>query len=341
MNQTTLIIVLGTMVAALVVACGILLALQRKNKGVTATSSVPEQTTSPPSTARKRDVQNDEYIESAQEELKAIESLLTACLVKELTQVMPSLRDQLSQHLKQGKEENFLEIYAYAISFAKAGDIRTEIERRCCVTMEAIFDSYQQELLPATFNSVPGAAALKTRYKPTQTIRAREALNGQAALKRNLSPLYCELDELARLQQRLASYLPQLEEMKHRGHNWAGAARGFATGALAAVHPLFGIPMLIANWCNDSNNQKREDAFAKTAMNEFSDYIGRWERLPNIYLPACEDQRLLIIEKMSQIFDVTLPRILSDLDKAGFCLKRVCPVETFLNGYLFGTSKVA
>ena len=82
MNQTTLIIVLGTMVAALVVACGILLALQRKNKGVTATSSVPEQTTSPPSTARKRDVQNDEYIESAQEELKAIESLLTACLVK-------------------------------------------------------------------------------------------------------------------------------------------------------------------------------------------------------------------------------------------------------------------
>jgi hypothetical protein len=62
---------------------------------------------------------------------------------------------------------------------------------------------------------------------------------------------------------------------------------------------------------------------SKMAMNDFSDYLGRWERLPTIYSPIFERQRLYINETVGQIFQVGLPRILTDLDNAGFSLKGI------------------
>jgi hypothetical protein len=322
MNQTILVVVLGAVVALLLVACGILLALYFKKQAPAANPTL-SLTSNAPSVAVKGASANHEYILSAREELKKIENLLTPRLTLELTSLIPGLRQSLAERLEQANEQNFFEVFSYAISFAKAGDVRTEIERRCGLVTEMILDVYEQKLLPIIFESVPDAAAFKNRYELTQDVRAQEALNGQAALKRSLSQIYSELAELGRLQERLTNYLPELQRLRNAGTNWGSFARSFAGGAIGAVHPLIGIPLVIANWFGDKEKQQREDAFVHTAMNEFTDYLGRWEKLYNLWLPVCEEQRVYIEEKMRRIFEASVPRILTDLDVADLSLKRV------------------
>jgi hypothetical protein len=325
MNQTMLIVVLGLVVALLLVVCGILLVLYFKKPAPSANPAL-NLTLRSPSAVAKRDSKNDGYISSAREELKKIEDLLTSRLTLELTSHIRGLRQELLERLKQGNEENFLEMYAYSISCAKAGDVRVEIERRCESTMENIFDVFQEKLLPATFNAVPDDAALKTRDLMTERLRAvrpQEVLRGQAALKMSLNPVYFELGELARLQTQLANYLPKLQELRTRGKDWGSFAGFFYGGALSAIHPVLGIPVLFGNWFRSKEKKKSEEAFVNTAMNEFANYLGRWERLEDVCLPAWEKQHGHVKETMKRIFEVGLPRILADLDKAGCCLKGV------------------
>jgi hypothetical protein len=326
MNQTMLIVVLESVVALLLVICGVLLALQFKKQA--PVENVPSVLTSKslPSIVAKRDSKNESYIASAREHLKTIESVLTSRLTVELTNIIPERRQILLDRLKQASEENFFETYSFSISFAKAGDIRNEIELRCERTYEAIFDVFEEKLLPATFNAVPDERALKMRellVERLRAVRGRQVLQGQATLKMSLNPIYSELAEMARLQTILSNYLPKLQELKNRGTDWGNVAGFFSGTAMSAFHPIVGIPMLVGTWYRRKEKKKSEETFVTTALNEFANYLERWHKIQEVCLPVHKKQEVRIKETMRLIFEVSVPQVLTDLDQAGYSLKSV------------------
>jgi hypothetical protein len=65
------------------------------------------------------------------------------------------------------------------------------------------------------------------------------------------------------------------------------------------------------------------EAWFGGVLQEFSDYLCRWDRLLELYRPVAEEQYLVIEEKLKRVFEESTPRILRDLDQAGFSLKAV------------------
>jgi hypothetical protein len=318
MNQTMLIVILGFVAALLLVLCGILFALYRRKLASEATSGLNTS-----SLAAKRDSKNVAYIAAARVELKKIVDFYSPRFAQEITQMIPSMQRQLSERRKQANEKDFLEFYSYSISFVKIWDVRTDIDARCGSVMQAVLNIYQQKLLPATFEAVPDAADHKNRYDAGAGLQARFESEGKVALTRQLGRVYRELGELARLQERLAGYLPGLERLKNQGFNWGNFVQGAIGGVLTVAHPPYGILMLAKTWLGAKEKAKAESLFVNRATNEFADYLGRWEQLHALCLNTREEQRLFIAAQMTQVFEVTVPKILTGLDTDGFSLKQV------------------
>ena len=246
---------------------------------------------------------------------------------------IPAVVQDLGEYLQKNQNNLSPEATWTFISVVKAADVRTQMEQACVEIMETILAIYSTEFLPMIFASVPEADHLKSRHALTQDYITHQSVNGQGALKRNLSPIYSELNEIARLQEQLISSFPQVQAIMGIDPNSLGnTALGFGAGALAVANPLIGVPLLIYRWVNENQKGDLNNAFLKSWWDRFNEFCNRWDRLQANYQPVYEAQYRFIEEKLKNITDAAIPNILSTLDAEGFNLKKV-PVtyQMFLN----------
>jgi hypothetical protein len=197
--------------------------------------------------------------------------------------------------------------------------------------MDDILRIYSAEILEATFNAIPAAASIKSRYDLTPDVRTHESTKGQMALKQNLGHIYSELAEIGRLQEKLMNYFPRLQSiLESAGFNWGSAAEYFARGALVSVNPVLGIAAIIQILHRDSKAKKETEAFLSIVMADFREYLDRWDRLWELYLSVLKQQRSFIEGMLKGIFEVTMPTVMKAIDEAGFSLENVPSAYTVI-----------
>jgi len=274
--------------------------------------------------ARRKIPKNPGHIAATKECLRELSQIGTNLCIAGFHQTIPAKFQDLDAYLAQSQNNFSFEVIWNSISFVKAADIRTEMEQACVEIMELILAIYSTEFLPMIFDSVPEAAALKARFTLTESYTAQESLNGQNALRRNLSPIYSELNELARVQEQLISTFPQLQAMVGGGStDWGDTALNVGAGALAVVNPLIGVPFLIARICGGNKKDDANNIFMGSWATRLDEYWNRWNRVYNGYQPVFESQCRFVEEKMRDISERAIPNILTELDTQGFNLKKV------------------
>ncbi len=267
---------------------------------------------------------NPGHIAATKECLRELSQIGTNLCIGGLHQTISAKFQDLGAYLAQNQNNFSLEVIWNSISFAKAADIRTEMEQTCVEIMELILAIYSTEFVPMIFDSVPEAVGLKSRFTLTEAYTAQESSNGQNALRRNLSPIYSELNELARVQEQLISSFPQVQAMVGDGStDWGDTALNFGAGALAVANPLIGVPFLIARICGGSKKDEANNMFMQHWGVRLDEYWNRWNRVYNGYQPVFESQCRFVEEKMRDISERAIPNLLAELDAQGFNLKRV------------------
>lgn len=144
--------------------------------------------------------ENSAYICDIKACLRELGLIGVQLCAQRLHEVISSKFESLSAYLVENQEKSSPEVFWNAIAFAKTTDLHAEMEQVCMEVMEFILAYYSTELLPMIFDSASGAAQLRPKYALSQAMEARESLDGQALLKRNLGPIYAQLGELARVQ---------------------------------------------------------------------------------------------------------------------------------------------
>jgi hypothetical protein len=265
---------------------------------------------------------NHEYIRITADYLRQLSPIGTNLCAYSLWNTIPAADQYLAEYTQKTAQSS--EAILTFISMVKASDLHTALERACVEIMDRIQAIYSTELIPMIFNSVPEAAHLRERYELKQDYLAHQSLVGQSALKRNLSPIYCELGTISRLQEQLIATFPQFRAIIDNNPNSVeNNALGFGAGILTVVHPLLGAPLLIHRWFSDNHKTEANKAMATDWWQRFNEFCDRWRNLYTDYQPVYEMQYQFIEEKLKNICEKVGPSILSDLDAAGFDLQRV------------------
>jgi hypothetical protein len=277
---------------------------------------------------------NDEHISRSKVELQNISRFWiehSAINLLTIQSTVYALFEYLNQNQNRLQSE---EVLGCMISACKPGDVRTIMEESYVGIMDDMMRVYSEGLLEVIFKCVSGANHLKSRYLLKQDYISHQSTTGQMALKRNLSPVYSELMELARLQDYLISHFPQMQaELGNKSFNWEQLARGAFSGAIALAHPVAAVAGLAANMIHLYHNANSRNAFVQTWWNRYKEYLNRWAKVDDMYDPIYQSQLQFVEEKYKNICEVAVPKILYDLDAGGFSLKEV-PVglHCFLEG---------
>jgi hypothetical protein len=167
----------------------------------------------------------------------------------------------------------------------------TEIALRCDQVAKSIYAVYAVDLIPAMEKAMPAAEVVLRRYELNSEMRAHKEIQLQAALKRNLSPVYIELQKLGHSRQKMITLFPQLKKIiGDKGIDWGGCVRGGLLGYLANAHPLMAAASWVLWFFQDNDKAKREQELVKQADCAFQEYLKGWARLYKLYVPVANDQ---------------------------------------------------
>src|SRR5665213_750841 len=213
---------------------------------------------------------NPEYILATKECLGELSQIGINLCASRLFDAIPAVVQDLGEYLQQNQNNLSPEVTWKFISVVKAADVRTQMEQACVEIMETILAIYSTEFLPMIFTSVPEANHLKARYVLSQDYITQQSLNGQNALKRNLSPVYSELVELSRVQEHLISSFSQLQvSMGDNSADWGHVARNVVGGAVTVANPLIGISILLSNYFTGNEKDNNKKAFINSWWDRF------------------------------------------------------------------------
>jgi hypothetical protein len=277
---------------------------------------------SDPANIAKRNV---EYIAAGTDTLEKIEALQAERMALYLAAIVPACHEQLGVFLKESatKNRHYLEVYEFLISFVNPTEIITEIELRCGHVSEEMYNLYSTGLLPVITEAVPEASGILSRLELNSDIRSPKVIQMQAALKRNLSPLYVELQRLGHSRDKMTSYFPQLKKLLgNKGINWGDCVQGGLLGFLANAHPILATFSWLAKIFRDKEKEKQQQMIIESADREFQDYLKCWDRVYQLCLPIVTDQQKDIHERTKIICEGAI-RILHELNAAGHNLKKV------------------
>jgi len=318
-----LLSVIMVLLLTAVVMLGVLLS-RRTIGGHITTGSGIENCILPNLSTRPENPANLAHISTTKDYLQELSQIGTSLCIVKLHPTIPERFQRLEAFLAENKDNVSLMVIKNFISEMKVADIRTDMERSFVEIMELILFIYSNEFLPLIFDAIPDASHLKSKYALTEACMAQESLNGQNALRRNLAPVYSELNELARVQEQLISSFPQLQATLGDGStDWGAAALKIGAAGLTVAHPLFGIPLLISRLWGDKKEEKIKAQFAELWGTRLGEYWHRWNLVCTRYESVLEHQARFIEEKMRDVSERAIPRILVDLDAQGFDLEKV------------------
>ena len=215
----------------------------------------------------KKDVNNPKYIASIKCILTELSSYICDIFPNHIGDVVLGRYAELAQYLKSLGDDSGIDSIYNVLTFSGGVELRSELEKRIDEVMGWILEGYQ-ESLDHIFEVIPDAIEMKNKFVLSGDQMAQEAMKGTMALKQNLSPLFTELIELSRLQSQLKSQFPRIKQILGSNDeiDWGNLARNFGGGALVAINPLIGIPMLLANWFGESKKEKEQQQFVEEVL---------------------------------------------------------------------------
>jgi len=272
----------------------------------------------------RRDPNNSKYISSAKEILNEFSRDLSERVPSHIGYTIAGQHSELSDYFEKLGDNTGIDSVYHVITFSGGVEMRSEMETNIDQAMGLLFDFYQ-EFVDTTFAAVPDAAEIKPRFSLSADQIAQEIAKGTMALKQNLSPIFTEFMEMSRLQNQLRAQFPNLKQIVEENQNtdWGSIFKTFGGGALAAFNPFIGIPVLLANWFGESKKQKQQQQMLEEYSNNYQVYLQQWDKILNLYMPVFEKQKKYLQEKISNIVDTAIPRVLTELDKSGYSLKKV------------------
>ena len=270
----------------------------------------------------RRDSANPRYIAECDRHLTELSQIATHLCGGSLFSTIPQAYQHLDDYLKSNTNRSIPEILHYSVSFESGSNLRTTLEQHCDRISETILETYTQQLVPLTFQAIPEAGHLSSRYQLNQTVFNIEASGAQGSLKRNLGPVYSSLAELGRLQESLRFAIPRVQSLlAGRETNWGDVAMNFGKGVLSVAHPMIGIPLIIGGFFKDSEKDKQREQEWNVISQQFDLYLKQWDLLLQCYEPVYQRQVAFITEKSNQLLRQQPLKILNDLDAQGYRLK--------------------
>lgn len=153
--------------------------------------------------------------------------------------------------------------------------------------------------------------------KSAFALPADKKIEHQTRTKSVVMPLFVDAMQSFDLSMRAQSYIrqgkPQFDKFTSTDVDWGSMLRNFGGGAFAAVNPIVGVPMLLANWFGESEADKKKKQF-------IDDYLQK-------------------VDECRKSFDDTAPILhTASVKAADYCLGR--SQELHINAIFFVCSKL-
>ena len=277
------------------------------------------------SVPQKTDPKNPQYLNKITEILKDMGSKYCEIAADYIAAgYFEQYNDLVEKYGNDGSEESdnvfSIEVIGEIIHWFKPTKIKTDFEDHIEEMATGFVDTYTE--IVDNLTEIYEDESLE-RFKPTKDQSENEINKITGSLKRNLNKFYLGLNDLQILQNKLVNSYPRIVEMSHdNGWNIGTLAKSFASGALAVVYPIIGIPAAIANWSNETKKDKANKEFVERFFQEYQKYIDQVNELAELYRNEINNKHQdFLNSKWGSLIIASTMNILKYLNDKGYSLK--------------------
>lgn len=213
--------------------------------------------------------------------------------------------------------EELLALFSSFFSAAKFGNAQKELTDAAGEIAKSIIEYYDDQV--STIFSGEPFEALSTKYRLNADLRASQLAKISAIVTSHFLAVIAEMKDIEQRRNWLQSNYPDFVAATKDEFDWGSAASSFGAGALAAVHPIFGIPALIKNVTSQSDKGKAKRAQFDRYLDLYDEFENKVRSVRQQIIQAAEQTKSYVGDKFKEVNESAITAILSQT-AAGGCI---------------------
>lgn len=215
--------------------------------------------------------------------------------------------------------EALLELFSASYEAANFGNVRIALESEMENCAEMILSGYDETI--GEIFSGQSFEQESSRYALGADLRASQKAKISGILNSNCTQILGDIREIEQRRVWLQSNLATFIQDTKGEFDWGDAAKHFGAGALAAAHPLIGIPALISSFKGSSDKERAKEARVDKYTQVFGEFEDVLLSTRGRINKSGESAKAYMETKFLEIHDQAVVAILTDLSSKGYSLE--------------------
>lgn len=216
---------------------------------------------------------------------------------------------------KDHTSEHFHKLFSSIFDAVKFDSAQRELAASARENAKQIIDYYEKQI--STIFSGQPFENLSSKYRLNPDLREAQLGKISAILTNNFSIIFAEITDIEQRKLWLQANYQAFIAASDDKFEWGSAAMGFGKGALAAVHPLIGIPLLIKHFSTESETSRAKSALIDMYTERFDEFENKIQSLRQQILHVGDNIKGYIAEKFKEINVSAISTVLSETAASG------------------------